>query len=273
MGRSIDKLLGFDYKIGDVVEVVDEDGKWYQAKIIALNLESETTPYTLHCQALPGQGYMLFQFSVPEGDYRKCLSPLKVKIKLYKIKIDLYWRNKLIKLHEQSYRKYHNLSLVNDLLKKLRTVPYNFSASDLKILNCAILFNNAVYDTSRSDNKEMCVKLLYKFNSKRNFLSKNQLTKVEEMIMATKNHLNHPKGDFLTDLFLDLDLSVLASNKSKFKDYNNSIREEYLWMSDDAFLPKRTSLLSKYKNTSKIFRTDWGSKFETRAKNNLKSIK
>lgn len=181
------------------------------------------------------------------------------------------WFEKMISLYSEPHRYYHNLQHISELLNKAKNLVkiYNLSVSEANCLMTAIWFHDAVYNPMSKTNEDDSIKLLNDFVDDVNLLNLDELKIVSEMIAATKNHLNHPRGNKLIDLFLDLDLSILGASSVRFNEYCDQIRQEYIFVDDKTYSVERKKILNHFLTYQSLFRTEWGKKLSDSANQNL----
>ena len=74
---------------------------------------------------------------------------------------------------------------------------------------------------------------------------------------------------------LDIDLAILGQEQDIFKEYEDNIRKEYIYVPKEIFNPKRSEILQSFLDRKSIYLTDYfKDKYEEIARDNLKkSIK
>lgn len=176
------------------------------------------------------------------------------------------WFDRLASLYNETHRAYHTLTHIDNMLSLVDAVGRQSVAIEL-----ATWFHDAIYDPTRSDNEERSADLFVEF-AQRVGLSDALTTRVRRFILATAKH--RLEGDLADDidaqLFLDLDLSILAASDDAYDVYARGIRIEYAHVPEAAYLSGRPqvlrSLTSKDVFVSEIFHTD---KYEHAAKANV----
>ena len=111
------------------------------------------------------------------------------------------------------------------------------------------------------------------FNKFYNEVKPNNLNKekVIEFIAETKNHSLSKDYDFELDLFLDMDMQIVADEN--WEDYENKIRKEYCFVDETEYKNKRKQFLQGLVNKNRIFRTQiYYDTYEQIAKNNITNI-
>ncbi len=115
------------------------------------------------------------------------------------------WWHALNVAHGEAGRRYHTLAH----LEEMRRNAFGGSGGYVPRVGFAILFHDAVYDATRSDNEIRSAELWDKFASEAPALLAEDARAVHEWIVRTANHLDGPAdGELAT--FLDADLAVLA---------------------------------------------------------------
>ena len=194
-----------------------------------------------------------------------CMNLLKIE---NKNDVD-YWWHEILENYTKKWKFYHNLnhvySFVN-LFEKYNKFINNYKNEFL----ISIYFHDIIYIPSRNDNEEESINMFNKFYNevKPNNLNKE---KVIEFIAETKNHSLSKDYDFELDLFLDMDMQIVADEI--WEDYENRIRKEYCFMDETEYKNKRRQFLQSLVNKNRIFRTQiFYDTYEQIAKNNITNI-
>ena len=167
------------------------------------------------------------------------------------------WWKIIQEKHSESHRHYHNLMHLNNLFYEMEKVEKEISLSSLDkaVLKYSIFFHDIVYDPTQRDNEEKSLELFKDFAQDLG-LFEHIVQVVEDSILATKNHSNKPKYD-ISNLFLDLDLSILASEPVEFEEYEKNIRKEYSFVSEEDYNLARRNIMQKL---LKPYKTSFGVK-------------
>ena len=180
-----------------------------------------------------------------------------------------YWWHEILENYTKKWKFYHNLnhvySFVN-LFEKYNKFINNYKNEFL----ISIYFHDIIYIPSRNDNEEESINMFNKFYNevKPNNLNKE---KVIEFIAETKNHSLSKDYDFELDLFLDMDMQIVADEN--WEDYENKIRKEYCYMDETEYKNKRRQFLQSLVNKNRLFRTQiFYDTYEQIAKNNITNI-
>ena len=183
--------------------------------------------------------------------------------------------------YTESHRAYHTWEHVAGLLEKLSEFIDLSTRSDL--IAVSVFWHDVVYRTRNQDgsprpdyeNVRDSGELFRQYT----LLNKSDADAVYDLIMATANHLQ-PRaeeqhyagfaGDL--DLFLDLDLSSLASPWEEFVEAFARIRSEFSWAPEIIFCTNQLQILEKFaKEDVRLYRrTETSEKWRDAAMANLK---
>lgn len=171
-------------------------------------------------------------------------------------KVEEKWFNYVFDKYSEAHRVYHSVNHLIDLLKKVNHLKfysmtnkinkYEFEES-LSVFILFCFFHDIEYEIGSNKNEEKSVKIFEEY-AKETSVSVPIKNKVIEAILLTKNHAL--KSDqWVVNFCLDCDLSILVSEEEKFIKYCHQIRQEYISVPDDVFIPKRIEFLEKIKLT------------------------
>jgi predicted metal-dependent HD superfamily phosphohydrolase len=176
--------------------------------------------------------------------------------------------NKLVEHYSEKGRAYHNLSHIKTLLDL--SAVYKDAAQNNHAIFFAIWFHDAIYNTRENDNEERSAELAAQSLTELG-VSENTTLPVQDMILATKHH---QANDFSDDskLFLDLDLSILGTEPTIYKEYSRAIRIEYSWVPKFLYKRGRKKILSSFLERPRIYYLDqMAGIFEAQARQNIES--
>lgn len=154
---------------------------------------------------------------------------------------------------QEHERNYHDLTHIQTSLDVLDFIVAEtagrLSNKEIQTLVLAIFFHDVVMDFERHDNEEASVEYMENSISAGTPLS----DKLRHMILATKHKVN-TENDFLTQIFLDIDLWVLGDpDFDRFYTTTARIRAEYRHLDDGAFLRGRVKFLEQMVARGPIF--------------------
>ncbi|MGB0862067.1 MAG: hypothetical protein ACPG19_09315 [Saprospiraceae bacterium] len=175
--------------------------------------------------------------------------------------------HQIYKYYNQSHRHYHNLSHIYNLFKLNDCLSTDYR----EIVEVAIWFHDVIYQPFYKNNearsRDFFIKILSK-NTSHQF-KRNEIEWVEGAIMSTFGHYPRSKNDGI-ELFLDMDLSILASNWKTYQRYTEGVRKEY-WIYPNALYKKgRIKVLKHFLERESIFYTPIFKEKEGLARANLR---
>lgn len=176
----------------------------------------------------------------------------------------------LLQLYNAPDRYYHNAAHVEALLgMALRQRP---ALTDAELVEAAIWFHDAIYDSARKDNEEKSAELAARHLSGR--IEPARLHSIVRMIEATATHIvpDLPDEGARRDaaLFLDMDLAILGAPPAQFDAYEAAVRKEYAWVGDDAWRSGRAAVLTNFLGRSNVYATRlFRQMYESQARQNL----
>lgn len=132
---------------------------------------------------------------------------------------------------------YHNLSHIRHMLDGFAAVfADDLNARDARIARYAIWLHDLFYDPAAADNERRSADIGLALLQ----WPEDEMRDLETCVMATKGHAtDHP----LARIVVDLDLSILASERDDYRDYALAIREEYSMHPEDTYRAGRIRVL------------------------------
>lgn len=163
----------------------------------------------------------------------------------------------------EAHRAYHNWRHITQCLRQLQHVdePYD------PVLWLALFYHDAIYEPIATDNEvRSCGFLSHQLGGK---VIQSTLARAEWWIHATKTH--EPVGwDPSSEVFLDIDLSILGQPSWVYRQYERAIRAEYSMVDWPAYRAGRLGILRSFRNRDRIYLTDkFHSLYHTQATDNL----
>lgn len=167
--------------------------------------------------------------------------------------------------YTEPHRAYHTLQHLDECFEWVDRV-YEL-AENPAVVELALWFHDAVYDTRRADNEAKSADLAAQVIDS---LGGGYLLQqsVHAMILATR----HDAAPSTTDmrLVVDIDLAILGTGVERFSQYDAQIRQEYAWVPEHLFCQKRAEILQSLLNQPSIFTADFFRKrLERQAQRNL----
>jgi predicted metal-dependent HD superfamily phosphohydrolase len=180
-------------------------------------------------------------------------------------KIDPKWYQCLTEAYAEPKRHYHNQRHIAKCLAEFDQACH--LAQQASAVELALWFHDAVYDPRAADNEERSAALAERCLLE-NGMPVAPVEKVVKLIMATKHHGTNLNID--AGLIVDIDLSILGRDEKRFFEYENEIREEYAWVPENIFVPKRAEILEGFLSRGQIYATNlFRGKYERQARKNL----
>lgn len=163
-------------------------------------------------------------------------------------------------------RHYHNLNHIENLIAQIQQL--SLSTDDNAILINVALFHDVIYKAGRKDNESKSAEFAAYWLSKLN-LGPIESLLICNIIRATNTHQS---SDFLTRLFLDIDLSILGVNEEAYQEYTFQIRKEHNQIPNSLYKIGRKRFLKQMLSREVIFAThEYFEAFENNARKNLKN--
>jgi predicted metal-dependent HD superfamily phosphohydrolase len=171
----------------------------------------------------------------------------------------------LVAAYGESHRAYHTAAHIAELLRWFDIVaegPGWVRPTDVYL---AILFHDAVYDATRTDNEQRSADLAHRLA--------HASDHAVELIELTAKHGRLHRTD-VNDVdamhFLDADTAILGADAAAFDAYDAAIAVEYRHVPADAFRAGRRAFLEKMLARERIYFSDYfHDKLDAKARANL----
>ena len=172
-------------------------------------------------------------------------------------------------VYQEPGRFYHNWQHLTECLTELAACRQDFVGYDLSAIEMALWYHDSVYDTKANDNEERSAQVAAEVLHSAK-VNSNVISKVEQLILATKRH--DAFGDRDAALMLDIDLSILCKTSERFWEYESQIRAEYEWVPLSVFNQKRAEILQQFLEREYLYQTSrFREVYEVQARSNLKA--
>lgn len=173
--------------------------------------------------------------------------------------------NEIENQYSKKGRFYHNLQHLENMCKEIDDVKSQLKSIDTVLFS--IYYHDIVYHTFSKLNEEKSSDWASE-SLKKIGVSKGQIDKVQQQILATKKHLH--TADLDTNYLLDADLSVLGKEENMYNDYIKKIRKEYSIYPNFLYNPAREKVLLGLLEQNFIYKTDFfREKYELLARENI----
>lgn len=149
--------------------------------------------------------------------------------------------DKSIKAYSAPERFFHSLYHIQDCLSVFDLA--RSAAIHPEVVELGIWFHDAVYDTRRSDNEEKSAAWAASVVIQAG-LDAEIAKRVSRSILATRH--NQEVTDMDARMLVDVDLSILGREPDLFWTYEENIRKEYAWVTEDLFKRERIKILRRF---------------------------
>lgn len=166
--------------------------------------------------------------------------------------------------YNQPERAYHNLQHLTECFQHLYAYPHRID--HFAQLEMALWFHDVIYNPQSTSNEQDSANWAVNFLQACHVASQD-VQLINTLIMTTQHHQATTN---LEKLMIDIDLLILASSATRFKQYEQQIRSEYQFVPNDVFAVKRKEILQHFYERSFIYQTDYfHQNFEQQARINL----
>ncbi len=175
---------------------------------------------------------------------------------------------RLILAYSESHRAYHTLQHLSECLERFDWAVTDHIFQNSALAEMALWYHDAIYQPRASDNERRSAEWAYGFLNKSGIRSE-ECKLVHSIIMATR-HDQAPREP-MSQLVVDIDLSILGAEPARFVEYEKQVREEYQWVPGFLYKKKRRKLLQAFLDRPRLYCTElFYRAYEHRARENLK---
>ncbi|WP_375512431.1 hypothetical protein [uncultured Nostoc sp.] len=165
--------------------------------------------------------------------------------------------HELVAAYSTSGRYYHTLKHIDHVLSTIEILQGY--TNNLAAVQLAGWFHDVVYDTEAQDNEQRSADYAFELLSNLG-LPESTITTVTRLILNTKYH-QAAVDDCDSQVLLDADLAILATNQVQYGEYAYAIRQEYGWVSEVDYITGRKQILERFLQRSRIYFTPLMSEF------------
>lgn len=171
----------------------------------------------------------------------------------------------LLEAYREPQRKYHTEQHLKECL--LLFGECSGRAIEPGEIEIALWFHDAVYNAKASDNEVRSAEWAANALNDAN-VPPERILRVQAHILATK-HSALPQGAD-QQLLVDIDLSILGAEPSRFEEYEQQVRQEYRYVPGFIFRRKRKQILTEFLARKSIYATPMlREKLEEQARKNI----
>ncbi|MGE8721559.1 HD domain-containing protein [Leptospira terpstrae] len=170
--------------------------------------------------------------------------------------------------YSEPHRTYHNLNHLYQMLGEYDLVSKELKDPEITLF--ALYYHDLIYDVTSKTNEEESANIAKERLSELT-IENERIETCMEHILATKSHRLGDKCHPDTSYFLDIDISILGSEETKYYEYANNIRKEYSIFSDADYQTGRIQVLHHFIENIRLFHTDFFfDRYEMRSRHNVK---
>jgi predicted metal-dependent HD superfamily phosphohydrolase len=198
------------------------------------------------------------------ADLRKSWQRLTCQLNMRSNDLDLH--DALVARYLEPHRRYHSLQHLIECLTWFESVA-NLAIYPAEI-EAALWFHDAIYEPTQPNNEELSA-IWARDALRERGVSAAAVTRIQQLVLATQ----HAAIPTLPDeqLLVDIDLAILGSNKSRFDEYEQQIKEEYTWVPENGFRERRQEILRAFLERKHIYSTQhFRDMLEQQARANLR---
>ncbi|QLE40477.1 hypothetical protein FD723_08410 [Nostoc sp. C052] len=159
--------------------------------------------------------------------------------------------NPLVAAYSTPGRYYHTLKHIDRILSTIQILQGY--TNNLPAVQLAAWFHDVVYDSQAQDNEERSAdyasELLINL-----VIPETIITTVTRLILNTKDH-QAAVDDYDSQVLLDADLGILATDPVQYQEYTHAIRREYAWVAEEDYIRGRQQVLEGFLRRSRIYFT------------------
>ncbi|MEH1832486.1 MAG: hypothetical protein V7L29_10500 [Nostoc sp.] len=169
--------------------------------------------------------------------------------------------NRLVAAYSTPGRYYHTLKHIDHVLGTIEILQGY--TNNLAAVQLAAWFHDVVYDTQAQDNEQKSADYAFELLSNLG-IPESTITTVTRLILNTKDH-QAAMDDYDSQVLLDADLAILATNLVQYPEYAHAIRQEYGWVAEADYITGRRQVLEQFLQRSRIYFTPLMSEFAERS--------
>ncbi len=169
--------------------------------------------------------------------------------------------------YAEPHRRYHGERHLDDCLWQLDQV-LDLRERDRRLLRWAILWHDAIYDPTRTDNEERSAELAFDELTACG-VDDSTAGEVARLILLTSGH-RAQTNDHLGALLVSIDLSILGSDANRYREYVDGVRQEYSHMPEGNWRQGRAAVLKHLLDSEPLYPDPrFRAAFEAQARRNV----
>ncbi|MEH1789066.1 hypothetical protein [Nostoc sp.] len=159
--------------------------------------------------------------------------------------------NLLVAAYSTPGRYYHTLKHIDHVLNTIQILQGY--TNNVAAVQLAAWFHDVVYDSQAQDNEERSADYASELLSNLG-IPEIIITTVTRLILNTKDH-QAAVNDYDSQVLLDADLAILATDPVQYGEYTYGIRQEYAWVAEKNYITGRQQVLEGFLKRSRIYFT------------------
>jgi predicted metal-dependent HD superfamily phosphohydrolase len=169
------------------------------------------------------------------------------------------------KAYCEPHRRYHTTQHIDDCLVQFDLLRMQADAP--AAIELSLWFHDAVYNPYKSRNEEKsadwAARFLVGVEAAEDFI-----VRIRSLILATRHEVVATDND--AAILVDVDLSILGSDNTRYDAFERQVREEYRWVPSMVYRRERRKILESFMMRDRIYRTrTFFDLYESIARNNL----
>lgn len=160
----------------------------------------------------------------------------------------------LLDTWSEPQRAYHTLQHLGECLDWLALPAVRAQALEPAEITLALGWHDAVYDVHRHDNEQRSAAQAAQVLGAAGVASA-RIARIVDLILATR-HASAPRTRDEA-LLVDIDLSILGAEPSRFTEYDQQIRLEYNHVPEADYRRARQHVLAQFRERPELFHTPW----------------
>ncbi len=174
--------------------------------------------------------------------------------------------NRVHSAYCQDHRAYHNLSHIEQFFGEFEKHCHLFG-DEAPLVAMAIFYHDIVYNAEPGKDEMASIRQARQDLTILRF-KPEQIDRICQLIDYTRTH-DAPADDFTALLFLDMDMSILASDPKRYKKYVAGIKKEFKRYDPVHFLRGRNKFIGSMIGRIPLFKTPQYQGYDAIAKRNL----
>ncbi|WP_044205250.1 hypothetical protein [Flammeovirga sp. OC4] len=177
--------------------------------------------------------------------------------------IEQYW-GEITNHYSSKERKYHNLNHLEHMIIEIDDVKSKIE--NLNAFLFALFYHDLVYNPLKGNNESKSAEIAVKKLSNIR-VDSNTISKCQNHILATKQHLLSEIVD--TNLFIDIDMSILGQKWEVYVTYLKNVRSEYSIYPDFIYNKGRKKVLKHFLEGHVFLTSHFQKRYEQQARDNI----